>query len=161
MFFHPTAERAARAVYGTIIALAVLVAYGGEDLDADPGEIAAAIAGAVVAAQLAELYAGYIGDVIRHERGLGWSEMRHRLEATVAGTLAALVPAVPFVLADAGAISLDTAIEVAPWLGLGTLLGFTLLANRLAGLRGVRSLMVCAGVLAIGLLLILLKAVAH
>ena len=63
---HRTAERAARAVYGTIIALADdRDAQGGS---AGAGEIIVAVVGGVVAAQLAELYAGYLADVIREQR---------------------------------------------------------------------------------------------
>ena len=156
---HATAERAARAVYGTIIALAVLVSF--EEAESDPGEIVAAMTGAVIAAQLAELYAQYIADVIRHGRGLERAQLRFRLEASAFGTLAALVPAIPLVLADAGAIELGTAFEIAPWLGLGVLGAYTLLANRLAGLSGARNLATCAAVLAIGLALIALKAIVH
>jgi hypothetical protein len=159
MHFHPTAERAARAVYGTIIALAVLVAFDGAEADA--GEIVAAMAGAVIAAQLAEMYAEYIADVIRAERGLERHEMRRRLDAVAAGTVVALIPAIPFVLADAGAISLDTAYDTAPWLGLATVAAFTLLANRLAGLSGLRNAATLAAVLAIGGGLIALKALMH
>jgi hypothetical protein len=158
MRFHATSERAARAVYGTIVALAVLIGF--EETKADAGEIVAAMAGAVIAAQLAELYAQYIADVIRHERMPAPGELRARLGASAAGTIGALVPAIPFVLADTGAISLGRAFDIAPWLGLGTLAGYTLLANRLAGVRGSRNLITLASVLAIGVLLVALKAIA-
>lgn len=48
-----------------------------------------------------------------------------------------------------------------PWLGLGVLGAYALLANRLAGISGARNLITCAAVLAIGLALIALKAIVH
>lgn len=154
-----TAERAARAVYGTIIAMAVLAAFTVEVVG--PGTIVAAMVGGVVAAQLAELYAQYLGDVIRRHRVPSLHELRTRAEDSAAGTIAALVPAAPFALAAAGAIDTETAFDIAPWLGLGVLAAYALLANYLAGLSGIRSVVTCASVVAIGLALIALKALAH
>jgi hypothetical protein len=159
MHFHRTAERAARAVYGTIIALAVIATLDGGGAAA--GEVIAAVVGGVIAAQLAELYASYLADVIRRHRYPGPARVRDSTVDTAAGTVAALVPMVPFVLAELGAIDLDTAFEIAFWAGLGVLGAYTLLANRLAGLSGVRNLIACAVVLAIGLALIALKAIVH
>ena len=51
-----------------------------------------------------------------------------------AGTLAALVPLIPFVLVEVDVIELPTAYDIAPWLGLAVIGGYALLANRLAGL---------------------------
>lgn len=159
MHFERTAERAARAVYGTIIALAVIATLEGGAAAA--GEVAAAVTGGVIAAQLAELYAQYLAAAIRRRRHPDAGEMGTALADSAAGTLAALVTVVPFVLAAAGAMELDTAFDVAFWAGLGLLAAYTLLANRLAGLSGVRNAVACAAVLTIGLALIALKAIVH
>ena len=156
---HRTAERAARAVYGTIIALAIIATLEGGSAGA--GEIIAAVVGGVIAAQLAELYAGYLADVIREQRHPTRAELRAAATDSAAGTVAACVTAVPFVLAAAGAIELETAFDIAFWAGLGVLVGYTLLANRLAGLRGLQSAIAAAVVLVIGLALVALKAFVH
>lgn len=159
MLLHRTAERAARAVYGTIIALAVIATLS--DGSAAAGEVLVAVIGGVVAAQLAELYASYLADVIREQRYPGRARMRAALGDSAAGSVAAVLPAVPFVVAAIGAIELDTAFDIAFWAGLGVLAGYTLLANRLAGLSGLRNLIACSVVLAVGLALIALKAIVH
>jgi hypothetical protein len=156
---HRIAERAARAVYGTIIALAVIATLEGGGAAA--GEVVAAVIGGVVAAQLAELYAQYLAGVIRERRHPPASEMRRAAGDSAAGTLGALVTVVPFVLSAAGVIELETAFDIAFWAGLGVLGAYTLLANRLAGLSGMRNAIACAAVLAIGLALIALKALVH
>ena len=117
--------------------------------------------GAVIAAQLAELYAQYLASVIRERSHARTGELRRAAVDSALGTLAAFVTVVPFVLAAAGAIDLDTAFNVAFWAGLGLLGAYTLLANRLAGLSGLRNAVACAAVLAIGLALIALKALVH
>lgn len=156
---HRTAERAARAVYGTIIALAIIATLEGGSSSAD--EVVAAVIGGVVAAQLAELYAGYLADVIRERRHPAGRRLRVAATDSVAGSVAALLTIVPFVLAAAGAIELDTAFDVAFWAGLGVLAAYTLLANRLAGLRGLQNAVACGVVVVIGLALVALKAFVH
>lgn len=154
-----TAQRAARAVYGSIIALAVIVAL--EQADAPAREVIAAVAGSVVAAMLAEGYAEYIAAVIRERRHPSRSEIRDTAADVVAGTLAALVAMVPFILAALGAIELETAYDIAPWLGLGVIGGYALLANRIAGLSRTHSAIVTAVAIAIGLALIAIKTLTH
>ncbi|MFI5122508.1 MAG: hypothetical protein ACHQJ5_06390 [Vicinamibacteria bacterium] len=154
-----TAQRAARAVYGAIIALAVILAL--EEATAGAGEVIAAAIGSVIAAMLAEGYAEYIAAVIRERRHPTRSEVRETSADVGAGTLAALVPVIPFVLVELGLIELDTAYDIAPWLGLGVIGGYALLANRIAGLSRTRSGIVTAIALAIGLGLILVKGLTH
>ncbi|MET0730936.1 MAG: hypothetical protein ABWZ03_07080, partial [Solirubrobacterales bacterium] len=101
MLLHRTAERAARAVYGTIIALAVIATLS--DGSAAAGEVLVAVIGGVVAAQLAELYASYLADVIREQRYPSRARMRAALVDSAAGSVAAVLPAVPFVVAAIGA----------------------------------------------------------
>jgi hypothetical protein len=159
MRFHRTPERAARAVYGTIIALAVIATLEGGATPA--GEIVIAVVGGVIAAQLAELYAAYLADTIRERRHPPMGRFRAAAVDSSAGTVAALLTVIPFVLAAAGAMKRETAFDVAFWAGLGVLGGYTLLANRLAGLSGLPNLIAGAVVLAIGLALIALKALVH
>ena len=153
------AQRAARAVYGAIIALAVILAL--EEAMAGADQVIAAAIGSVIAAMLAEGYAEYIAAVIRERRHPTRTEIRETTADVGAGTLAALVPVVPFVLVELGLIELDTAYDVGPWLGLGVIGGYALLANRVAGLSRARSGIVTAVALAVGLGLILIKTLTH
>ena len=126
------AERAARAVYGTIISVAVIIAL--VEAGAAAGETIIAVIGATIAAAAAETYAAAIGSVIRTGRHRTRAEMRVAAIDSAAGSIAALVPLIPFVLAEVGAIELETAGNVGVWLGLGVLALYTAFANRLAGL---------------------------
>ena len=94
----------------------------------------AASIGAVVAAMLAEGYAEYIAQVIRQRRHPTRTELVHNLQDIGAGALAAMIPVAPFVLVELGLIELQTAYDVAPWLGVAVIGAFALLANRLARL---------------------------
>jgi hypothetical protein len=154
-----TAQRAARAVYGSIIALAVIVVL--EEAGADAGEVLAAVIGSVVGAMLAEGYAEYIAAVIRERRHPGRTEVLDTAADVGVGTLAALVALVPFVLAALSVIELDTAYEIAPWLGLGVIGGYALFANRAAGLSRAQTVVFTAIALALGLALIAIKTVSH
>jgi hypothetical protein len=154
-----TAQRAARAVYAAIIALAVVVVL--EETNASAIEVVASAIGAVVAAMLAEGYAEYIAQVIRAHRH---PDRREFLDASfdiAAGGLAGLVPVVPFVLAALDAIELETAYDIAPWLGLSVIGGYTLLANVRAGLGRTQTVVLTVGGVLIGLSLIALKAATH
>jgi len=157
---HRVAERASRAVYFTIVALAIIVALeeAGEDVSAT--EVVASTVGATIITALADLYARYIAEAIRQE-GFSSEEFRAAAIDTAAGVLAAIVPVVPFVVAAGGAISEQSAYDVAAWLGLGVLAAYTLFANRAAGLTGLRGLVTAAAVLLLGFALIALKALVH
>jgi hypothetical protein len=157
---HRVAERASRAVYLTIVALAIIVAIeeAGEDVGAR--EVIASTVGATIITALADLYARYIAEAIRNRR-VASADLRAAAVDTAAGAVAAFVPVIPFVLAAAGAIEDQTAYDVAAWLGVGVLAAYTLFANRAAGLTGVRGLLIAGAVVALGFALIALKALVH
>jgi hypothetical protein len=157
---HRVAARASRAVYLTIVALAIIVALEEAGTDVSAGEVVASTVGATIITALADLYASYIAVVIRSE-GVAPGVMRAAAIDMAAGALAALVLVVPFVLAAAGTIGEETAYDVASWLGLGVLAGYTLFANRAAGLTGMRGLLTAGAVVLLGLTLIALKALVH
>ena len=154
-----TAQRAVRAVYHSIIVLAVILVA--DDGDQSASKVILAVIGATIATALAELYAEYIGDVIRERRHPTGPELRIEFADTLAGSLAALVPAIPFVVVLLTPVKLDAAYAIAPWLGLGVIAFFTLLANRFAGLSRWQNAAVTAAALAVGLSLIAIKAFTH
>ena len=154
-----TAQRAARAVYGSIIALAVIVVL--DEAGAEADEVLAATVGSVVAAMLAEGFAEYLAQVIRGRRHPTRSENATMAADIAAGTVAALVPLVPFLLVEVDLIELQTAYDVALWLGVGVIGAWTLLANRLAGLGPKQTVAFTAIGILIGLSLIAIKAFTH
>ncbi len=159
MHLERVAQRAARAVYGSIIALAVILVL--EDGGAEADEVIVAAAGSVIAAMLAEGYAEYIAAVIRQRRHPNRTEVVEQTSDIAAGTLAALVPLIPFVAVELGVIELGSAYDIGPWLGLGVIGFYTLLANRLAGLSTLQTALVTAGALGMGAALIAIKAFVH
>lgn len=154
-----TAERAARAVYGSIIALAVILVL--QRTGAPAGEVIPAVIGSVVAASLAELYAEYIALTIRDRHHPGSRRLGEELVDVAAGSLAAMLPMVPFIFVGFGVIEIDTAYDIARWVGIGVIAGYTLLANRLAGISTLRGIVVTVAVVAVGLSLIAIKALTH
>ena len=153
------AQRAARAVYGSIVALAVIVYLEAAKSEAD--EVIVAVIGSVVAATLAEQYAEYIAHVIRERRHLERAEIVQQVGDGAAGMLASLVTLVPFLLVELDVIELPTAYDIAPWLGLGVIGGYALLANREAGLSGARNIVITGIALGVGVTLIVIKSVTH
>jgi drug/metabolite transporter (DMT)-like permease len=153
------AVRAARAVYGTIIALAVIVVLDDGHTEAD--EVIAAVLGATIAASMAETYADYLGAVIRQRRHLSREELRQAATDSALGTLAALLTLLPFVAVELGWIETQTAFDIAPWIGLALIGGYSLFANRIAGLPMSRAALITASMIAIGLVLIALKSLTH
>jgi hypothetical protein len=149
-------ERAAHAIYGSIIVLAVLVAE--EDTSIGASEVIASVVGVAVVTALAELYADYIGGTIRAGRHPTGSERGLALRNIAAGFLTAVVPVVYFVLAEMGAMRLEAAFDAAIWTGVGVLGVYAVVANRLAGYSLGRSLLAGAGFTVLGASLVALKA---
>lgn len=150
-------ERAAHAIYGLIIVLAVLIAEA--DTDITTREAIGSVVGAAVVTAMAELYADYVGATIGARRHLTKGERRLEVRNITAGFLTALLPVTFFVLSAAGAIDLESAFDVAIWTGVALLGGYAVVANRLAGIPLGRSLLIGAGFTALGASLVLLKVV--
>ncbi|TFG71857.1 MAG: hypothetical protein E4H22_03745 [Solirubrobacterales bacterium] len=149
-------ERAAHAIYGSVIVLAVIVAEQGTSASA--AQVIASVAGAAVVTALAEVYANYIGGTIRFRRRLSAAE-RNVVERNVAvGFATAISPIVFFVLAALDVIDLDTAFDVAIWAGVGILGAHAAAANRLAGFPITQSVLFGLAFAALGAALVGLKA---
>ena len=150
-------ERAAHAIYGSIVVLAVIIAE--EETSIEAGEVIASVTGAALVTALAELYADYIGGTIRAAHHPTAAERKIAFRNVAAGFLTALVPGVYFVLSAAGAMRLEVAFDAAIWTGVAVLGAYAVVANRLAGFSLARSLLVGLGFTALGASLVLLKAV--
>ncbi len=154
-----TAQRAARAVYGSIIALAVIVVLDNAGEEAD--QVLAAVIGSVIAAMLAEGYAEYLAQVIRSSRHPTRAENLAMASDIAAGTLAALIPLIPFLLVEVDVMEVPTAFDVSLWLGVGVIGFWTFLANRAANVGAKQTAVFTAIGILVGLSLIAIKALTH
>lgn len=148
-------ERAAHAIYGSIVVLAVIVAE--QDTSIDAGEVIASVVGVAVVTALAELYADYVGGTIRASRHPTKAEWSGALRSVAIGFLTAILPVVYFIFAAAGTIGLEAAFDAAIWTGVGVLGLYAFVANRRAGFSLARSLLVGLGFTALGAVLVGLK----
>jgi hypothetical protein len=150
-------ERAAHAIYGSIVVLAVIAAE--QDTEIRPREVIASVLGVAVVTALAELYADYIGGTIRAGRHPTATERDIAFKNVAIGFLTAIIPVVYFVLAAVDLMRLDTAFDAAVWTGVGVLGAYAVVANLLSGFSIARSLLIGLGFAALGATLVLLKVV--
>jgi hypothetical protein len=156
---HLGSRQVARVIYGAIIGMAVIVALQAHPPDAT--EVAVALAGTAVAVGLAELYSEVVGAETRTHGHIAREQLRDILDDVVAVGFGIAFPAVFFVLAALGAMTLDTAFTAAKWSGVGLIAFYGFSAARLAGARLPIALLHACAVAAIGAALIALKALVH
>src|SRR5580765_2819298 len=151
-------ERLSGFVYGTIVALAVLVA-GARAYPHAAGHIAALVAVTSVVFWLAHVYAQALGGSVAHDKHLTLAELR-RVARHEAAIVEAAVPLVATLLL--GAIGLFTT-AVAVWLafavGLAVLAAEGVLVARVERLGWVGTLVIVGANLALGVVLVGLKLV--
>ena len=150
------AGRARHAVYGSVIVLAVIVAL--DDTGVETREVIGSIVGAAFATVLAEVYADYLQRTIHDARHPTAAERAMALRDAAWGFFAAILPVVFFILAAAGAISQDAAFTGAVWTGIGVVGFYAFLANRVAGLSLLSSVLAGVGFAILGGILVALKA---
>lgn len=156
---HLGSEDVSRVIYGAIIGLALTLALALHP--PAPGVVAASLVGSAVAVGLAEAYSEIVAAEARTRQRLNRARVRHALGEATAVVFGASFPAVFFVLAAVGAIETHTAFILARWTGLALILGYGYLAARLAGARVHVAILEAAAVGAIGLVLIIFKALLH
>jgi hypothetical protein len=113
-------ERLGGFIYGTIVALAVVVA-GARAYPHDAGHIAALVACSAVALWIAHVYAHALGYSVAHDQHLSLRELRYiaRREASIVE--AALPPVAALLLGSVGVVSTRAAVWAAFGLGLAVL----------------------------------------
>ncbi len=149
------AERARHAVYGSVIVLAIIVALDGTAVS--PREVIASVIAAAIATVIAEIYADYLSGTIGAGRYPTARENLEQLRNAWAGLVAALLPAVFFLLAGFGWIELEAAFNAAIWTGIAVVGVYAFMANRIAGFSIYRSLAIGVAFAALGGLIVLVK----
>jgi hypothetical protein len=157
---HLGSHQVSRVVYGSIVGLALVLAF--DVHDAEPGPVAATLAGTAIAIGLAELYSELLGERMRLRRThLLEGQVREIVKDAAAVMFGIAFPALFFVLAAAGVMELDTAYRAARWTGLGLITVYGFVAARLAGAGLGRSIVQAVVVGAIAGALIALKSLLH
>jgi multidrug transporter EmrE-like cation transporter len=150
-------RRAEHALYGSIIVLAIIVA---EDSAAITIRVAiGTVLGAALVTSLAHVYADYIGELIRVGRHPSSREWHDDLKNAAFGFSVSILPVGFFFLAALDVMTLDTAFDVAEWVGVGVIGTYSVGANLLAGLPLGRSLLIGFGFTLLGAGLVALKIV--
>jgi hypothetical protein len=125
------------------------------------GVVAGSLLATAVAVGLAELYAEVVGTETRTRHRVERGQLAEMAYDSVAVGFGVGFPAVFFLLAALGAISLDTAFAIARWSGLGLIGCYGYVAGRLAGQGPVACLIQATVVATIAGLLILVKSLLH
>jgi hypothetical protein len=143
-------------VYGTIVALAVLVA-GAKARPDDPGAVAALVAVTSAVFWVAHVYAHGLADSVARDERLSLAELR-RLARHEAAILEAAVPPVTALLLGAvGLLSATAAVWSALGAGLAVLALEGLVFARLEGLGRLGTVGVVSANVGLGVLLVALK----
>ena len=148
-----------RVIYGSVIGLALVVAL--EDHPPTAGQTTGAIAGTAVAVGLAEAYSELVGGEARTRRPIRFRHVRAAMGQAGVVVFGAGFPAVFFILATVGALSLDSAFTLSKWTGAALICVYGYLAGRVSGSSVGGALLHALAVGAIGGALIALKSLLH
>jgi hypothetical protein len=151
-----TGERLAGFVYGTIVALAVLIA-GARAYPAEPGHVAALVLITSVVFWLAHVYAHALGESVARNRRVTLAELRSVGRHEAAVIEAALLPVAALLLGAIGILSATAAVWLALTTGLVVLAAEGVLFARLERLGWLGTIVIVSVNLALGVVLIGLK----
>ena len=149
-------ERLGGLIYGTIVALSVVVA-GARAFPDEPGHIAVVVTVTSAVFWLAHVYAHALGEGVAHEEHLSFARLRQIARREGAVVEAALPPVVALMLGAAGILGAHTALWLAFGLGLVTLGAQGLVFARVERLGPLATFAVVTMNLALGLVLVALK----
>jgi hypothetical protein len=156
---HLGSRDVARVLYGTIVGIALVVAL--ESKEHTAGENATYIFVAAVVIGLAELFSEVISLEARNRRRINRVDARPLARDAIAVVIGAGFPAVYFVLAAAGVMTVHTAFVLSRWSGLGLVIVYAFAAARLSGAGRLHSARHAATAAVVGLILVELKALVH
>jgi hypothetical protein len=154
-------EAIAGTVYGTIIVLATITA-GGAAFKDDLWRLCVIIVVSVLVVWIAHVYSHGLGQSLHMQRRLTWSELMAIARREYAIPLAAVLPLISLMLGAIGILAGSTAVWLALGIGVATLTLEGLSYARLERLNLTATIATVAVNLALGLTIVLLKAlVAH
>ena len=154
-------ERLSGFIYGTIVALSVIVA-GARSYPNEPGHIAGLVAVTCVVFWLAHVYAHAVGHSVAHGEHLSLAELGRIARREGSGVEAAVPPVAVLLLGAFGVLSTSVAAWAAFGTGLAVLVVQGLLFARVERLGALGTLAVVAANLGLGLVLAALKlALSH
>jgi len=156
---HLGSRQVARVVYGAIIGLALIVVL--EAHPPGPGSAIVSLVATGLAVALAEMFSEIVGVETSERHRVSRHQFVHMLDGGVAVAFGVAFPAVFFLLALLGVISLDLAFGLAKWTGLGLIGFYGFWAARFAGASFAGALFRGASVALVGAALIVLKALVH
>lgn len=151
-------ERLAGFVYGTIVALGVLVA-GARAFPDEAGHIAALVLTTTVVFWLAHVYARGLGGSVALDRRLTLAELRSVARHEAAIVEAALLPVAALLLGAFGVVSTHFATWLALGTGLAVLAAEGILFARVERLGWLGTIVIVSVNLALGVALIGLKLI--
>jgi hypothetical protein len=156
---HLGSREVARVVYGATIGLALIVAL--QDHPPSAGAMIGWLLGTAVAVSLAEVYSEYVGIETSERHRVTrrqWAGLRDEALAVAFGIG---FPAVFFLPATVGLVTVDHAFSWAKWSGLGLIGFYGFWAARFSGAPIHRALLQAALVALVGAALVLLKSLLH
>jgi hypothetical protein len=151
-------ERLGGYIYGTIVALAVVVA-GARAYPHGAGHIAVLVAATSVAFWIAHVYSHALAHSVATDERISVAELRHIARREGSIIEAALPPVAALMLGALGVISTRASVWVAFGLGLGVLAAQGIMVARIERLGRLGTLGVVAGNVSLGVLLVGLKLV--
>jgi hypothetical protein len=160
MMRHEHGPHSPRAIYGTILVLAVVAALAGDN-DATTAYILFGVLVTSLVFWLAHMYAelltSAINDPSRRWRELWWAAARSEWPLLEA----AFAPAVPLLLGAVGVLSRDTAVNLAYVVGLLDLFGWGIAIGRALDQSTSRAVLTGLVNVALGAVVVVLKALVH
>jgi len=151
-------ERLGGYIYGTIVALAVVVA-GARAYPHGAGHIAALVAVTSVAFWIAHVYAHALAHSVASDEHISLTELRHIAKREGSIVEAALPPVAALLVGAIGVISTHSAVWVAFGLGLGVLAAQGVTVARVERFGWLGTLALVAANVSLGVLLVGLKLV--
>ena len=149
-------ERLGGIIYGTIVALAVVV-EGSRAYKHEPGHVVVLVAVTATVFWLAHVYAHSLGESVMRDERLTLAELRKIARHELAIVEAALFPIIGLLLGTLGVVADNTAYWLAFLFGMIVLIGQGFRFARIEHLGALRTLAVVSANAALGLLLVALK----
>jgi hypothetical protein len=153
------AGRVRSAVYGTIIAMSVLAYLG--DQEPGPWVTAVTVGGTGIVIFLAEAYAEVVAQAFSGPAASPVHEVRAALLRTYWAAVPGLAAGIVLLVTALLRLPVSTRIDITLWIGVAALAGCSILAGRAAHRRPAVRVAWTLGSVAVGSVIVLLKAALH